>query len=161
MVRTRPSRHTLHTGQLTGSVDLAFQARCSTCNSAVVEFDSAQGQSYCAGCGTVLEENEIVSEITFGESSGGAAIVQGSFVAADARTLFFFFFLRVNLAASSNFKQWLICLNVLTISTVRTRASGPYGNRGSAESREVAIANGASIRQPASELKVHHTLYLL
>jgi transcription factor IIIB subunit 2 len=37
----------------------------------------------CAGCGTVLSEENIVSEVTFGETSSGAAIVQGSYVGAD------------------------------------------------------------------------------
>jgi transcription factor IIIB subunit 2 len=31
----------------------------------------------------VLEENAIVSEITFGENSSGAAVMQGQFVSAD------------------------------------------------------------------------------
>lgn len=50
----------------------------------MVEIDQAQGQTYCAGCGIVLEENTIVSEVTFGESSTGAAVLQGSYVGADA-----------------------------------------------------------------------------
>jgi transcription factor IIIB subunit 2 len=37
----------------------------------------------CTGCGTVISENNIVSEVTFGESSSGAAVVQGSFVGED------------------------------------------------------------------------------
>lgn len=35
----------------------------------------------CKTCGTIVDESNIVSEITFGESSSGAAVVQGSFVA--------------------------------------------------------------------------------
>jgi hypothetical protein len=58
--------------------------RCVACNSAVVNIDNSAGGSYCGGCGIVLEENTIVSEITFGETSGGAAMVQGSYVSADA-----------------------------------------------------------------------------
>ncbi|KAL4781859.1 hypothetical protein BJX76DRAFT_349858 [Aspergillus varians] len=38
------------------------------------------GQKVCSGCGTVISESNIVSEVTFGESASGAAIVQGSFV---------------------------------------------------------------------------------
>lgn len=38
----------------------------------------------CRTCGTIVEESNIVSEITFGESSSGAAVVQGSFVSADS-----------------------------------------------------------------------------
>ncbi|CDZ96516.1 transcription factor tfiiib complex subunit brf1 [Phaffia rhodozyma] len=58
--------------------------KCAACLSTVVEIDQAQGQTYCAGCGIVLEENTIVSEVTFGESSSGAAVLQGSYVGADA-----------------------------------------------------------------------------
>lgn len=46
----------------------------------IVEDD---GQKVCSGCGTVVSESNIVSEVTFGESSSGAAIVQGTFVGAD------------------------------------------------------------------------------
>ncbi|KAJ5692844.1 Transcription factor IIIB 70 kDa subunit [Penicillium macrosclerotiorum] len=43
----------------------------------IVEDD---GQKVCSGCGTVISESNIVSEVTFGESSSGAAVVQGTFV---------------------------------------------------------------------------------
>ncbi|ODH34235.1 hypothetical protein ACO22_03128 [Paracoccidioides brasiliensis] len=46
----------------------------------IVEDD---GMKVCSGCGTVVSESNIVSEITFGESASGAAIVQGTFVGAD------------------------------------------------------------------------------
>jgi transcription factor IIIB 90 kDa subunit len=46
----------------------------------IVEDD---GQKVCEGCGTVVSEANIVSEVTFGESASGAAIVQGTFVGAD------------------------------------------------------------------------------
>ena len=46
----------------------------------VIEED---GQLVCQSCGTVIQEMHIVSEITFGETAGGAATVQGSHVAAD------------------------------------------------------------------------------
>ncbi|KAJ5760689.1 hypothetical protein N7520_007845 [Penicillium odoratum] len=39
-----------------------------------------EGQKLCTGCGTVIAESNIVSEVTFGESSSGAAVVQGTFV---------------------------------------------------------------------------------
>lgn len=53
-------------------------------------FDPSSGTTYCEGCGNVLEESAIVNEITFGETGAGAAIVQGSYVAAgqgEAETL--------------------------------------------------------------------------
>ncbi|KAF3080443.1 transcription factor TFIIIB subunit brf1 [Orbilia oligospora] len=39
----------------------------------------------CTSCGTVVTESFIVSEITFGETSSGAAVVQGSYVGADQK----------------------------------------------------------------------------
>jgi transcription factor IIIB 90 kDa subunit len=46
----------------------------------VIEYDAAAGNGFCIKCGTVIEENAIVSEISFGETSAGAAMVQGSYV---------------------------------------------------------------------------------
>ncbi|OJJ39406.1 hypothetical protein ASPWEDRAFT_104100 [Aspergillus wentii DTO 134E9] len=46
----------------------------------IVEDD---GQKVCSGCGTVISEANIVSEVTFGETSAGAAVVQGTFVGED------------------------------------------------------------------------------
>lgn len=40
-------------------------------------------EGICHSCGLVMDDSNIVSEITFGESSNGAAVVQGSFVGAD------------------------------------------------------------------------------
>ncbi|EAW09842.1 transcription factor TFIIIB subunit BRF1 [Aspergillus clavatus NRRL 1] len=46
----------------------------------IVEDD---GHKVCSGCGTVISEANIVSEVTFGETSSGAAVVQGAFVGED------------------------------------------------------------------------------
>jgi hypothetical protein len=40
----------------------------------------------CHNCGTIVDDSNIVSEVQFGESSSGAAVVQGSFVSADQGT---------------------------------------------------------------------------
>ncbi|TQS37137.1 hypothetical protein Golomagni_02400 [Golovinomyces magnicellulatus] len=40
-------------------------------------------EGICHSCGLVMDDSNIVSEITFGESASGAAVVQGSFVGAD------------------------------------------------------------------------------
>ncbi|EJD00535.1 uncharacterized protein FOMMEDRAFT_159269 [Fomitiporia mediterranea MF3/22] len=48
----------------------------------IIEYDAAAGNGFCVGCGTIVEENAIVSEVVFGESSSDAAIVQGSFTTA-------------------------------------------------------------------------------
>ncbi|EEB07993.1 transcription factor TFIIIB complex subunit brf1 [Schizosaccharomyces japonicus yFS275] len=57
--------------------------QCSTCGSSSLESDQSSGNTYCVKCGTVCEQNVIVSEVTFGEASTGAAIVQGSLISQD------------------------------------------------------------------------------
>ncbi|KAF1805833.1 hypothetical protein FB192DRAFT_1321666 [Mucor lusitanicus] len=59
--------------------------RCHNCGSDKTESDSASGTSYCVDCGTVLEENTIVAEVTFGETSGGKAVLQGSYAGESGR----------------------------------------------------------------------------
>lgn len=44
--------------------------------------DDSDGQTVCTNCGSVINDSQIVSEITFGETSSGAAIVNGAFVGA-------------------------------------------------------------------------------
>ena len=53
---------------------------CGDCGGTVIEYDVAAGNGFCVKCGTVIEENTIVSEVTFGETSSGAAMVQGAYV---------------------------------------------------------------------------------
>ena len=76
------------------------QTICAECGGSVIEYDAAAGNGFCVGCGTVVEENTIVSEVAFGESSSGAAIVQGSFVGQ----------------GSSEYGLRLHCLSSLTMS---------------------------------------------
>ncbi|KAF7313222.1 BRF1-domain-containing protein [Mycena kentingensis (nom. inval.)] len=57
---------------------------CRDCGGTVLEYDMAAGNGVCVGCGMVVEENAIVSEVTFGETASGGAMVQGSFVAQGA-----------------------------------------------------------------------------
>lgn len=58
-------------------------AQCPQCGSSRTEaYDNAVT---CADCGCVLEESQIVSDITFGETGSGGAVVQGSYVANDSR----------------------------------------------------------------------------
>lgn len=47
--------------------------------------DADEGGSICYNCGQVIEESHIVAEITFGETSGGAAIVEGGFIGENQR----------------------------------------------------------------------------
>lgn len=48
-----------------------------TCNSTRIE------DGICIDCGVVVEEVNIVSEVQFGETSSGAAMVQGTYISAD------------------------------------------------------------------------------
>ncbi|KAH9927889.1 BRF1-domain-containing protein [Amylocystis lapponica] len=57
---------------------------CTDCGGTVIEYDAAAGNGFCVQCGTVVEENTIVNEVVFGETSTGAAMVQGSFVGQGA-----------------------------------------------------------------------------
>ncbi|KAF8073919.1 BRF1-domain-containing protein [Lyophyllum atratum] len=57
---------------------------CNDCGGTVIEYDTAAGNGFCVKCGTVVEEGAIVSEVAFGETSNGAAMVQGSFVSQGA-----------------------------------------------------------------------------
>ncbi|KAH8649829.1 hypothetical protein BX600DRAFT_388091 [Xylariales sp. PMI_506] len=40
-------------------------------------------EGYCTGCGRQIESANIVAEVQFNETASGAAVVQGSFIAAD------------------------------------------------------------------------------
>jgi len=57
---------------------------CPECSGTIIEYDSAAGNGFCVACGTVVEENTIVSELTFGETSNGGAMVQGAYVGQGA-----------------------------------------------------------------------------
>lgn len=61
------------------------QKPCANCghNNFVQDRFSGSGDISCSKCGAVSEENPIVSEVQFGESSSGAAMVQGAMVSAD------------------------------------------------------------------------------
>ncbi|KAI0300116.1 hypothetical protein B0F90DRAFT_1668430 [Multifurca ochricompacta] len=60
------------------------QAVCTDCGGTVIEYDAAAGNGFCVQCGTVVEENTIVNEVSFGETASGAAMVQGSYVGQGA-----------------------------------------------------------------------------
>ncbi|KAM9341454.1 BRF1 general transcription factor IIIB subunit a [Symphorus nematophorus] len=56
---------------------------CKNCGSSDIDVDAARGDAVCMGCGSVLEDNIIVSEVEFVESGGGSLAV-GQFVSAEA-----------------------------------------------------------------------------
>ncbi|KAH8732272.1 Brf1-like TBP-binding domain-containing protein [Phaeosphaeriaceae sp. PMI808] len=53
------------------------------CNAPSISSD--EGLTVCYNCGHVHRENAIVSEVTFGETAGGAAMVEGGFIAENQR----------------------------------------------------------------------------
>ncbi|XP_034555245.1 BRF1 RNA polymerase III transcription initiation factor subunit b [Notolabrus celidotus] len=56
---------------------------CRTCGGSDIDVDQARGSAVCTGCGAVLEDNIIVSEVQFVEGSGGVSSAVGQFVSAD------------------------------------------------------------------------------
>lgn len=48
--------------------------------------EAEDGKTICKDCGTVISEGNLVSEVTYGLASGGAHVVHGFHVAADAAT---------------------------------------------------------------------------
>ena len=58
---------------------------CSHCGGTDIEYDGARGDAVCTNCGSVLEDNIIVSEVTFQEQSSGASSLVGQFVSAEGR----------------------------------------------------------------------------
>ncbi|KAJ7990944.1 hypothetical protein DPEC_G00292130 [Dallia pectoralis] len=57
---------------------------CKNCGGTDIDVDQARGDAVCMGCGSVLEDNIIVSEVQFMESGGGGMSAVGQFVAGDA-----------------------------------------------------------------------------
>jgi len=55
---------------------------CENCGGTDIDFDPSRGDAVCIQCGTVLEENTIVNEVTFAQDAGGGSSVVGQFVAA-------------------------------------------------------------------------------
>lgn len=60
---------------------------CAACGGSDIEVDSARGDAVCTGCGSVLEDNIIVSEVQFVENSGGGSSAVGQFVSLDGASL--------------------------------------------------------------------------
>ncbi|KAM8913157.1 BRF1 general transcription factor IIIB subunit a isoform 2-T2 [Spinachia spinachia] len=57
---------------------------CKNCGGSDIDVDHARGDAVCMTCGSVLEDNIIVSEVEFVETGGGASSAVGQFIAADA-----------------------------------------------------------------------------
>lgn len=62
----------------------AGMAQCPNClTQRMVQKDSTTNETVCMECNAVVEENRIVSDITFSETAAGKAIVTGQYVAGD------------------------------------------------------------------------------
>lgn len=61
---------------------------CRTCGGSDIDVDQARGSAVCTDCGSVLEDNIIVSEVQFVEGSGGVSSAVGQFVSADGEDSF-------------------------------------------------------------------------
>lgn len=58
-------------------------ATCPNTSCTDPQLEQHSGQLVCVTCGTVVSDANIVSEVQFGETAGGAAVVQGAFIGAD------------------------------------------------------------------------------
>uniref|UniRef100_A0A3Q3E4X2 TFIIB-type domain-containing protein n=1 Tax=Labrus bergylta TaxID=56723 RepID=A0A3Q3E4X2_9LABR len=56
---------------------------CKSCGSSDIDVDQARGDAVCMGCGSVLEDNIIVSEVEFVETGGGGSSAVGQFVSSE------------------------------------------------------------------------------
>ncbi|ELU04238.1 hypothetical protein CAPTEDRAFT_78120, partial [Capitella teleta] len=56
---------------------------CTQCGCTDIDTDPARGDAVCTGCGSVLEDQIIVSEVQFQENSAGGASVVGQYVSAE------------------------------------------------------------------------------
>ncbi|XP_029937884.1 BRF1 general transcription factor IIIB subunit a [Myripristis murdjan] len=57
---------------------------CRNCGGSDIDVDQSRGNAVCMGCGSVLEDNIIVSEVEFVETGGGGSSAVGQFVSDDA-----------------------------------------------------------------------------
>ncbi|XP_051813795.1 BRF1 RNA polymerase III transcription initiation factor subunit a isoform X1 [Acanthochromis polyacanthus] len=56
---------------------------CKNCGSSEIDVDASRGNAVCMSCGSVLEDNIIVSEVEFVETGGGGSLAVGQFVSAE------------------------------------------------------------------------------
>ncbi len=101
---------------------------CLNCRGSNIEYDPSQGNSFCADCGAVLEENAVVSEVTFAELSSGASVLQGQFVASG----------KGRVTAPNIFGRRMGPLS----GSSSTGSGAENGAAVVSESREITLANG-------------------
>ncbi|XP_071453684.1 transcription factor IIIB 90 kDa subunit [Hetaerina americana] len=59
--------------------------KCQNCGCTEIDTDPARGDAVCTGCGSVLEDNIIVSEIQYEENAHGGSSSIGQFVSSDSK----------------------------------------------------------------------------
>lgn len=62
---------------------MAHRQSCPKCGSSDLETDAARGDTVCTSCGSVLEDNLIVSEVQFQEGSHGGSNIIGQTISVD------------------------------------------------------------------------------
>jgi len=60
---------------------------CNQCGCTDIDIDTARGDAVCTGCGSVLEDQIIVSEVQFQENSGGGSSLIGQFVSSEGKQI--------------------------------------------------------------------------
>ena len=66
---------------------------CQTCGPTEVEVDDRMGHTVCVLCGSVIELNTIVSEVTFTDTGKGSSLADGFSVSSSSGLLLFFLIL--------------------------------------------------------------------
>ncbi len=60
---------------------------CSHCGCSDIDTDTARGDAVCTSCGSVLEDQIIVSEVQFQDNAMGGSSVIGQYVSAEGKVL--------------------------------------------------------------------------
>ncbi len=60
---------------------------CKVCGGSDIDTDPARGDAVCTNCGSVLDEQIIVSEVQFQESAAGRSSVIGQYVSTEGEIL--------------------------------------------------------------------------
>ena len=68
-----------------GAARAQVRKACPNPECSTPDIQEIDGERACISCGTIINDSNIVAEVTFGESSAGAAVVQGGFVGEGQR----------------------------------------------------------------------------
>ena len=86
---------------------------CQHCGSNDIDADPTRGDTVCTGCGSVLEDQIIVSEVQFMENAMGGSSVIGQYVATDGSkcNLIFFKYTNIKTLFAHGIPNYNICYN--------------------------------------------------